>query len=267
MEKKIKIVLIAHDKKKEELANFIREYRELFETFHLMATKTTGSEIRKRTRLKVQYLHPERAAQELQLLLSRKEVDAVFFIRESVSLYFHELDLAEVNQACDDYGIPMATNLETARAMLASFTTAPEAAPDEGLPKLHPDLQEALESLRDEIIDALKQELAQGLEEIRERMVETKAVSSFLPPQPLHEAMASRGNPEELLLQDVIAHLYESQKVTAYIIRKKFNMGYSRAIKVLDELEQKGYIGPDLGKGPRQLYITEEQYLHSKGLA
>ena len=44
----MKIALIAHDKKKEDMIRFVTAYRDIFEQHELYATGTTGTELRTR---------------------------------------------------------------------------------------------------------------------------------------------------------------------------------------------------------------------------
>lgn len=40
-----------------------------------------------------------------------------------------------------------------------------------------------------------------------------------------------------------------------------FRIGYNRAARIIDEIEDMGIIGPQEGSSPRQLLITEEEYM------
>ena len=44
------------------------------------------------------------------------------------------------------------------------------------------------------------------------------------------------------------------------MLQRRFRIGYNRAARIIDEIEEKGIIGPSDGSRPRQLLITEEEY-------
>ena len=44
------------------------------------------------------------------------------------------------------------------------------------------------------------------------------------------------------------------------MLQRRFRIGYNRAARIIDEIEEKGIIGPSDGSRPRQLLISEEEY-------
>ncbi len=44
------------------------------------------------------------------------------------------------------------------------------------------------------------------------------------------------------------------------MLQRRFRIGYNRAARIIDEIEEKGIIGPSDGSRPRQLLMTEEEY-------
>jgi hypothetical protein len=49
------------------------------------------------------------------------------------------------------------------------------------------------------------------------------------------------------------------------MLQRRFRIGYNRAARIIDEIEEKGIIGPSDGSRPRQLLITEEEYYGGYG--
>ena len=44
------------------------------------------------------------------------------------------------------------------------------------------------------------------------------------------------------------------------MLQRRFRIGYNRAARIIDEIEEKGIIGPSDGSRPRQVLTTEEEY-------
>lgn len=58
--------------------------------------------------------------------------------------------------------------------------------------------------------------------------------------------------------------VYDEQASISYI-QRKLRVGYNRAARMIDEMEEAGFIGPANGSKPRDIYITEEDYLKILG--
>ena len=74
----------------------------------------------------------------------------------------------------------------------------------------------------------------------------------------------SSGGPEiktDELLPDVLALVIKSKQASASGIQRRFSIGYARAARIIDNMEEMGYIGPSTGSSkPREVRITAEQY-------
>ncbi len=61
-------------------------------------------------------------------------------------------------------------------------------------------------------------------------------------------------------LREAIELALESGKISTSLMQRRLKVGYGRAAKILDEMEELGYIGPADGNKPRQILITKEQF-------
>ncbi len=122
------VALIAHDRMKEDLADFAFDHRESLKRFHLVATKGTGSIVHKRTGLNVYLLEhgPEGGDRQIGVLAASSEVQAVFFFRDPLAAGPHEPDFTDLLRVCDTREIPLATNRASAEALIYFLQYSPE---------------------------------------------------------------------------------------------------------------------------------------------
>jgi methylglyoxal synthase len=115
------VALIAHDKKKLDLAMFARDHVEILRRFHLVATSTTGSVLESKAGLPVERLRsgPEGGDLQVGARIAQNEVLAVVFFRDPLTAQPHEPDVSALMRICDVHAVPLATNLGTAEAVVA----------------------------------------------------------------------------------------------------------------------------------------------------
>lgn len=119
----MKIALIAHDKKKDDMIDLVSNYVEEFKDHELFATGTTGQRIIDATGLNVHRFNsgPLGGDQQIGAAVSDKGIDLVIFLRDPLTAQPHEPDVSALMRLCDVYEIPMATNLGTAEILLNSL--------------------------------------------------------------------------------------------------------------------------------------------------
>lgn len=112
----MKIAFIAHDRKKDEIIDFIKRYKDVFEDHELFATGTTGELISQMTGLKVhRFLSgPLGGDQEIGAKVAEGEIDFVIFLRDPLTAQPHEPDITALLRICDVHSVPLATNIGTA---------------------------------------------------------------------------------------------------------------------------------------------------------
>jgi methylglyoxal synthase len=117
------IALIAHDRKKDEMLMLAREFTATLSACHLMATGTTGGRLNREAGLAVECLLSGPMGGDLQIgaRLAMGEVDALIFLRDPMTPQAHEPDINALVRACDVHDVPCATNLSSARILLAAL--------------------------------------------------------------------------------------------------------------------------------------------------
>lgn len=117
---KVKIALIAHDKKKEDMIKLAVSYREILADHELFATGTTGLRIIEATGLDVHRYKsgPLGGDQQIGAAISDNRMDLVLFLRDPLTAQPHEPDVSALLRLCDVYDIPLATNIGTAEILI-----------------------------------------------------------------------------------------------------------------------------------------------------
>lgn len=115
------VALIAHDKKKLDLAMFARDHAGVLRRFPLLATRTTGGVLRDKAGLEVEHVQSGPQGGDLQVgaRIAQHEVLAVIFFRDPLTAQPHEPDVSALLRICDVHEVPLATNLGTAEAVIA----------------------------------------------------------------------------------------------------------------------------------------------------
>ena len=64
----------------------------------------------------------------------------------------------------------------------------------------------------------------------------------------------------EEFFKNAVALVIRDKKASVSYLQRKLTIGYSRAAKIIDEMEDRGFIGPSEGKVYRKVLITPEQF-------
>ena len=65
---------------------------------------------------------------------------------------------------------------------------------------------------------------------------------------------------EDELLPAAVEVILETGQASVSMLQRRLKLGYARAARIVDEMEEKGIVGPFEGSKPRQLLITKEQW-------
>ncbi len=63
---------------------------------------------------------------------------------------------------------------------------------------------------------------------------------------------------EDPLYEEAKKVIIESKKASASLLQRRLRLGYARAARLIDVLEERGIVGPADGAKPREVYIVEE---------
>lgn len=119
----MKIALIAHNEKKPEMINFVKNHELLFAKHKLYATGTTGKVLMEATKLVINRKKsgPHGGDQEIGSMIANHKIDMVIFFRDPLTAQAHEPDISALLRLCDVYQIPFATNINTAELLVKAI--------------------------------------------------------------------------------------------------------------------------------------------------
>ena len=71
-------------------------------------------------------------------------------------------------------------------------------------------------------------------------------------------------SPDELahdeMLPEAVEVILETKQASVSLLQRRLKLGYARAARIVDEMEEMGVVGPFVGSKPRQILITKEQW-------
>jgi methylglyoxal synthase len=126
--KELTLALVAHDAKKDDMADFVAAHERAIGSFALFATGTTGARIMERcpslsvTRLKS---GPLGGDQQIGAMIAEGKVDALVFFVDPLSPHPHDVDVKALMRVSLVYNIPMALNRATAERLITSYWDEP----------------------------------------------------------------------------------------------------------------------------------------------
>ena len=70
----------------------------------------------------------------------------------------------------------------------------------------------------------------------------------------------SDGNDYDELLPQAVDVIFETGQASASMLQRRLKLGYSRAARIIDQMEEMGVVGPYEGSKPRALLLTRDQW-------
>ena len=93
-----------------------------------------------------------------------------------------------------------------------------------------------------------------------EKRAEQGGKSSQSAPEPAH----NESEAGDELLPAAVEVILETGQASVSMLQRRLKLGYARAARIVDEMEERGIVGPFEGAKPRQLMITREQWEQMK---
>ena len=115
------MALIAHDLKKQDMAEFAKAHQSVLSEWRIVATGTTGGRVQEAcpglevTRLKS---GPLGGDQQIGALIATGDVDLLIFFVDPLTSLPHDVDVKALTRLATVYDIPMALNRATAERLV-----------------------------------------------------------------------------------------------------------------------------------------------------
>lgn len=110
------------------------------------------------------------------------------------------------------------------------------------------------------VVDFLKSTESQQYDEAVINEIERQAQAAERSAKGGDDDGGSAGEGDEMLPQ-AIEVVVEAGMASTSLLQRRLRLGYARAGRIIDELEQRGIVGPHEGSKPRQVLITRQQWL------
>lgn len=93
-----------------------------------------------------------------------------------------------------------------------------------------------------------------------QKEIESKAAQEKGASSPFTDDSGSGENLDPLF-EKAVEVVLDNQRASTSFLQRKLSVGYSRGSKIMDELEEKGIIGPQDGAKPREIRINKQQWI------
>ena len=107
----------------------------------------------------------------------------------------------------------------------------------------------------DEIKKIIDYTIEQQKAEYNEAFLNLEANSNMDKSASQKEDMEQVEDDDDELYNDVVTFVVEQQKASASLLQRRFKVGYNRAARIIDLLEERGIIGPTNGSKPREVLV------------
>ena len=77
-------------------------------------------------------------------------------------------------------------------------------------------------------------------------------------------ASGDAGGDEDEMIEEAIDVIMDCRQASTSMLQRRLKLGYARAARIIDQIEERGIIGPSEGSKPRQILITRDEWQEMK---
>ena len=117
------IALIAHDRQKSKLAEWVVNWAQLLSQHCLVATQTTGGVLTDKVPglvVRKTKSGPLGGDQQIGAMIAQEEIDLLIFFTDPLSPHPHDVDVKALTRLATVYDVPMACSAATANLIIRS---------------------------------------------------------------------------------------------------------------------------------------------------
>lgn len=81
----------------------------------------------------------------------------------------------------------------------------------------------------------------------------------------ISKTVVTKSSDEDDLLEEAISFVVNNGQGSASMLQRKFKIGFNRAARLIDSMEERGIVGPSEGSKPRKVLITKEELANLEG--
>jgi S-DNA-T family DNA segregation ATPase FtsK/SpoIIIE len=98
------------------------------------------------------------------------------------------------------------------------------------------------------------------IDEIEQKVVQNSSKGSGPDPDPTADEAAG-----DEMLPAAVEVILETGQASVSMLQRRLKLGYARAARIVDEMEERGIVGPFKGSKPREILVTKEQWTAMNG--
>lgn len=93
------------------------------------------------------------------------------------------------------------------------------------------------------------------MEEIEKKAMQTGSKPANIEQEPTSDEMSG-----DEMLPAAVDVILETGQASVSMLQRRLKLGYARAARIVDEMEERGIVGPFVGSKPRAILVTKEQW-------
>ena len=117
------------------------------------------------------------------------------------------------------------------------------------------EIESVIEKIKETSTAEYSEEILEHIEQQAEQVGNNKGGSS---------GTNDPGDDEDELIEEAIEVIMDCRQASTSMLQRRLKLGYSRAARIIDQIEDRGIIGPSEGSKPRQILISREDWQEMK---